>query len=558
MGAAEPQRFGKYQILERIASGGMAEVFKARLDGIGGFHRLFAIKRVLPHLGSNPEFIDMLVDEAKVAGLLNHANIVQILDLGAVDNQYYIAMEYVHGRDLGGLIARCVEKGITPPVHHAVYVVMEMLKGLEYAHSRQRLQDGVPVPLDIVHRDISPANVLVSYQGEVKLTDFGIAKASVKALQTQSGVIKGRFDYMSPEQASAQTVDQRSDLFSTGVVLYQLLTGRHPFRRGSEMATMEAIRRGNYNPPSLLNPDIPPALEQIVQTALATDLTSRFQSATQFKDALDRFVHELGLIATGSQLAKFMRELMPEEERAEQPSRAPVAEADPVRAAPNLPAGGGKALAGGTEESTLIRPMPQASDWGEVATVIRNKPESSGGTSGPSGAGMRPVGRAEPRAEPRVEPRVEGRLEGKGEARARTVYRTPTYIHFVYLVMVATVLVIGLAGGAVLATWLGRMEPGLIQQNPRLQIHVPTGVTVQVNGKALSGASPYEATVQPGVEAVVRVEQPGSAPIEAKVSLGANEVRIISFNPVTLQSGGQAGGQAKPEDSKSPKNKSGK
>src|SRR5688572_16376544 len=164
--ALEPQRFGKYQILERIAAGGMAEIFKARLDGIGGFHRTFAIKRILPHLTANPEFVDMLVDEAKIAGLLSHANIVQILDLGNIDQQFYIAMEYVNGRDLGQLLQRCTEKGITLPVPHAVYVLIEMLKGLEYAHNRQVMRGGRPVPLNIVHRDISPANVLVSFQGE--------------------------------------------------------------------------------------------------------------------------------------------------------------------------------------------------------------------------------------------------------------------------------------------------------------------------------------------------------------------------------------------------------
>ena len=210
--ATEHQRFGKYQIVERIAAGGMAEIFKARLDGIGGFHRTFAIKRILPHLTANPEFVDMLVDEAKVAGLLSHANIVQILDLGSIDQQYYIAMEFVNGRDLGQILARCADKGITLPVPHAVYVLLEMLKGLEYAHNRQVMRGGRPAPLNIVHRDISPANVLLSFQGEVKLTDFGIAKASVKALETMSGVVKGRFDYMSPEQASGGTIDQRSEI----------------------------------------------------------------------------------------------------------------------------------------------------------------------------------------------------------------------------------------------------------------------------------------------------------------------------------------------------------
>ena len=190
---AQPQpieHFGKYQILERVAQGGMAEIYKARMEGIGGFNRLFAIKRILPNLSQNKEYIDLLVDEAKVAGLLSHANIVQILDLGEVSGQYYVAMEYVNGRDLGRVLARCNKRGITLPVPHSVFILIEVLKGLEYAHNRQIMRGKTPMPLDIVHRDVSPSNVLLSFQGEVKLTDFGIAKARVKALETVSGVIK--------------------------------------------------------------------------------------------------------------------------------------------------------------------------------------------------------------------------------------------------------------------------------------------------------------------------------------------------------------------------------
>ena len=172
------QMFGKYQILERIATGGMAEILKARTESIGGFQKTFAIKRVLAHLSANKEYVAMLVDEAKIAGLLSHANIVQILDLGQIDNVWFIAMEYVAGSDLGRILARAKEKGLLFPVPHAVFIAMELLKGLEYAHKRQVMKDGRPVPLNIVHRDISPPNILLSFQGEVKLTDFGIASAN--------------------------------------------------------------------------------------------------------------------------------------------------------------------------------------------------------------------------------------------------------------------------------------------------------------------------------------------------------------------------------------------
>ncbi len=307
------QTFGKYQILERVATGGMAEIYRARLEGIGGFQRIFAIKRILPHLSQNADYVAMLVDEAKVAGLLSHANIVQILDLGQVDGVWYIAMEYVDGRDLGATLRRAKERGLTLPVPHTVFVAIELLKGLEYAHQRQVMRGGRAVPLNIIHRDISPPNILLAFQGEVKLTDFGIARASHKALETQSGVIKGRFDYMSPEQAiGSKDLDQRSDLFSAGVVLYEMLTGHHPFRADTELGTLEQIRSGQYTPASARNPDVPFALERIVDRALRVERNERFPSATAFKEALDQFFHDSEFIFTQSTLAAYVRGLFPE------------------------------------------------------------------------------------------------------------------------------------------------------------------------------------------------------------------------------------------------------
>ncbi len=316
-----------------MAVGGTAEIYEARLDGIGGFQRTFAIKRILPHLSERPEFVDMLVEEAKIAGLLSHANIVQIMDLGQESGACFIAMEYVRGPDLGQVLGRCTKKGITLPVPHAVFVVIEMLKALEYAHTRQVVRDGQLVPLDVVHRDISPPNILLSMQGEVKLTDFGIAKASVNALETVSGVIKGRFDYMSPEQSAGDPVDPRTDLFATGVVLYQMLTGTHPFSRSSEPATLDAIRAGDYTPPSALNPDVPHGLERIVSQALAVDPDDRWPDATAMKDALDRFFHEAGFIFTHSTLAAFLKGLFPEYVK-KSSTAAPAADNDVTRPLP--------------------------------------------------------------------------------------------------------------------------------------------------------------------------------------------------------------------------------
>ena len=312
MQAVPTQTFGKYQILEKIASGATAEIYKARMEGIGGFARSFAIKRIRPDLSRNRDYIELLVDEAKVAGLLSHANIVQILDLGEVDGLYFLAMEYVDGRDLGSVLGRCKDKGITLPVPHAVFALIEMLKGLEYAHQRQIMRGNRPVPLNVIHRDISPSNVLVSFQGEVKLTDFGIARANVKAMATVPGVIRGRFDYMSPEQASGRDIDQRSDIFSAGTLLYEMVCGVHPFRKPGDVDTLEAIKHCRYEPPSFANPDVPYGLEIILDQAMAQDPEERFHSSTAFKEALSNFFHDAGFIFTHSTLAAFLKGLFPE------------------------------------------------------------------------------------------------------------------------------------------------------------------------------------------------------------------------------------------------------
>ncbi len=307
------QTFGKYQILERIATGGMAEIYRARLEGIAGFQRTFAIKRILPHLSQDQDYIAMLVEEAKIAGLLSHANIVQIVDLGQVDGAWYLAMEYVDGPDLGAVMMRAREKGLVLPVPHAAFVALELLKGLDYAHQRTVMRGGRPVPLHIIHRDISPPNILLSMQGEVKLTDFGIARAAHKVLETQAGIVKGRFDYMSPEHAAGgKDIDQRSDLFSVGVVLYEMLTGEHPFRDETEIGTLERVREGTYEPASARNPDVPQSLDRIVARALEVDRRSRFNTATAFKDALDRFFHDSGFIFTQSTLEAYLKGLFPD------------------------------------------------------------------------------------------------------------------------------------------------------------------------------------------------------------------------------------------------------
>ena len=309
--AKEPKivPFGKYELLEKIAVGGMAEIFKARTKGVGGFEKYLAIKRILPHLSENKDFIDMLINEAKIAVMLSHANIVQIYDLGKIDDSYFIAMEYIEGKDLRALMTRCDQIGMPLFIQHAIFIAIEVCKGLEYAHSKT---DNAR-ELNIVHRDISPQNVMISYEGEVKITDFGIAKANVNISETEAGVVKGKYEYMSPEQASGLPVDRRTDIFSTAIVLYEMLTGQKPFRGESDLTILERVREAKVDPPSKYNKSIPKKLEKIVLKGLAKEQADRYQTSTELKDELTRFFYSSTFNFTTSNLAAFMKSIFAEE-----------------------------------------------------------------------------------------------------------------------------------------------------------------------------------------------------------------------------------------------------
>ncbi len=300
----KPTPFGKYFLLERINVGGMAEVFRAKAFGVEGFERLVAVKRILPNIAEDKEFIRMFIEEAKLAVQLNHANIAQIFDLGVVDGSYYIALEHVHGRDLRGIFDRCRTAGEAMPVAQACFMVMKVCEGLDYAHNKR---DQAGREISLVHRDVSPQNVLVSFEGEVKLIDFGIAKAAGKGSKTQAGILKGKFGYMSPEQVRGLPVDRRSDVFSCGIVLYELLTGERLFVGESDFSTLEKVRNVEILPPSTYNRKIPDELERIVLKALAKDVEDRYQNAIDLHDELQAFVYTAGEFYSRKDLAGWMK-----------------------------------------------------------------------------------------------------------------------------------------------------------------------------------------------------------------------------------------------------------
>ncbi len=309
MATAAPaaRTFGKYILTDRIGKGGMAEIFRAKVQGASGFEKEVVIKRMLPALCDDPGFTHMMVREAKILVTLRHQNIVQVYELGEVDGRYYIAMEYIHGRDLRAVLGRCIEKNRAFPIGLATLVVLEVLRALEYAYRVQH-KDGRP--LELVHRDVSPTNLMVSFEGEVKVLDFGIAKVDVGDFVTREGLIKGNCPYMSPEQVAGGDLDQRSDLFSLGSTFYEMLTGKRAFEAPSYIAVMQRIWADEPTPIREFREDIPEPLAKVVHGLLEKDKSKRWSSAAEVHKALAALVEKKELpAATPYELGAFMREL---------------------------------------------------------------------------------------------------------------------------------------------------------------------------------------------------------------------------------------------------------
>jgi serine/threonine protein kinase len=304
-GSAQFQQ--RYQILDRIDAGGMAEVFKAKSISMQGFERLVAIKRIHPNLVENDKFLNMFLDEAKLSLSLNHANIVQVFDIGRSAETYFIVMEYVDGINLKALIDTLLQRDLRIPVAQAAYILNEVCKGLAHAHQKRDLDGN---HLGIVHRDVSPPNVLVSTEGEVKLTDFGLAKGVFQAELTDPGVVKGKFGYLSPEAAHAHEVDIQTDVFACGIVLWEVLTGRRLFQGKSDLKTLELVRKADVVPPSTYNPDVPADLDHIVLKALAREKKDRYLSAQALGSDLHGFLFKHALQVSAYDIATLVRQAL--------------------------------------------------------------------------------------------------------------------------------------------------------------------------------------------------------------------------------------------------------
>jgi eukaryotic-like serine/threonine-protein kinase len=288
---AAPVTFGRYTLLERLAVGGMAEVFRAKISSSHGFQKILVIKRILPHLAADPSFVAMFIDEAKLTAQLTHPKIVQILDFGEVNGQYFTALEFIDGFDALGLLRIAAQKRTRIPTQLAVFIVDEILEALDYAHNARDM-DGKS--LQIVHRDISPSNIFISKRGDVKLGDFGIAHAKRRESKTQAGTLKGKYGYMSPEQVVGRPIDNRSDLFAVGVVLAELRTGRRLFSAPADLDVLLKVRDVHLDRLDKYGKDIPPALDRIVRRALKKDPAERPQSAAELHEELGDYLFAAG------------------------------------------------------------------------------------------------------------------------------------------------------------------------------------------------------------------------------------------------------------------------
>jgi len=312
------EKFGRYSLIDKIGIGGMAEVFLARHTGVEGFEKEIVIKRIRSHLSESPEFVNMFLGEAKLAAQLNHPSIVQIYDLGKIKDSFFIAMEYIPGRDMSAVIPKSKLTGIPFPLEYAFKIAGHVCEALYYAHTKA---DQMGVPLNIVHRDVSPENIRVAWTGTVKILDFGIAKAATQIHETKAGQIKGKVSCMSPEQVLGKTVDRRSDLFSLGIVLYEWISGFKLFSGDNDLAIMNNIIEGKIYPPSYFRDNIPAEAETILMKALEKEPKNRYQSAADMQLDIDTFLAEHEFMPSNIHLSNFMKQLFKDELAAEQAKR---------------------------------------------------------------------------------------------------------------------------------------------------------------------------------------------------------------------------------------------
>jgi len=582
MDARNQRKIGRYQLLALLATGGMAEIYLARQEGIKGFERLVVIKKILPHLARRKRFVEMFFDEARIAALLSHPNIVQIYDLGEDEDDpegsYYIAMEYLEGESLGYLVKQARKTSRLMPSQLAAGIVAQVCDGLDYAH---KLHDSKGKPINIVHRDVSPHNIIVLFSGGVKLVDFGIAKAASQVHQTREGSLKGKLTYIAPEQCESKPVDARSDVFSMGVVLWELLTRRRLFKRDSDAAKVQAIMSDPIPRVRDIQAAVAPELESIAQKALQRDAAKRFQTAGEMGAAIREHLRRMGAAAGVQEIAAFVNQVFGDRAR----TKKRLLEEIKAQRADEISLG---VLKPETEESLPSRSQVEDSDsLNEEPTPVSSPGDID--EEMPTHKMKSPLKRASPDApvsETLVPPPPGGKAAGE-PVQTVTVKKVPIFVWVVIPALLAFVIV------ALFWKYGGKSEPAKPPQveKPAVDAGVeakptkpeplekqgrhtppkataepvkpdatpgsrpsllairsrPSGCRVEIDGVEVFGKTPLErVAVEPDAEHVVTVLCPGHSGESKRVNSLPGEWITLDFAPPV---------DAKPEEPKPPKPK---
>jgi len=530
------ENFGRYELVSKLATGGMAEIYLARQAGLEGFEKLLVVKRILPHLAENDEFVDMFLHEARIAVRLNHPNIVQIFDLGEQGGTFFIAMEYIHGEDVRRTWKQSVTVGNPIPVPLVCRIIMDAAAGLDYAHKKTD-QNGQP--LSIIHRDVSPQNILLSFEGAVKVVDFGIAKAADQVTHTRTGVLKGKYSYMSPEQASGGQIDQRTDQFALGVVLYELLTLTRLFKRSNELQTLAAVTECKVPPPSEVNPRVPKDLDPIVLKALARNHEERYADLHELQMALEEWLLANRQPSSQAHLSAFLKEVYAERLAKERELGGPIPR-DPVSGSGSSSTAASRAASRRTGQSRSVR--MDGSEKSQSRVLRRSS--SSTGSRRVQGA---PVVVDPPSEEvhdttPVEVPPKRGTSQVPKSPKPPPPSKSSGFSGFVLGLLVL------LAGGAAAYFSYGWFVTQMASSNVAVDageppapvadpvkyggiriVTVPEGATVVLGGKRLAELTPVTVTDLPMGEHALFIEKRGYLDKNVTVKLDKAEVKPVTF-----------------------------
>ena len=511
------EEFGPYVVQERLGLGGMATVFRAKKRGIEGYERNVALKRMLSHLAEDSQFVESFIREAKVASLLVHPNIAQVYDFGRINGIYYIAMELVQGFDLRKLLRHANRNNEPIPLPVILSILVEMCDALDYAHT---FVDEHGQALGIVHRDVSPSNLIVAHNGHVKMIDFGIAKAQSRQLKTESGQVKGKLGYMSPEAAMGLAIDAAADVFSAGVVAWELITAQPLFSAKSDFETMRRIREMEVVPPSRYNPQCPRALDELVLAATARDARYRLHSAGMFRQKLDEIAARANIQISARAVAEWTAQFATPEQligqnRPRTPSSSALAPLSGGRQLPLQAPEGGLTQNIRPSKGSLVRSREEA----EHATEIWGEDAQTAMSPGPDYSAMAPAPIPISSSSPvrAYEPALPRPVAPPAEPPRRRMA----------IFLVAAILVVG--GGIAIAVWPRGGATPTASPGPRASLKLqidPADAIVEIGGKEITHASPFEAALDPGVYTVT-VHREGYKPWTSPITLHDDEHQPI-------------------------------